>query len=311
VIHAALDRPGTPATGQAPRHRVQVALQSGGEGAQAGQFVGPDGSDPGWQVLAAEPGEHLAEGPDVVGSRPQLRAPLEDRLQLQVLVVGEAVGMAGEPAGHLPDGRRRWGDGAGHPPIGLQVVTDQAVAARKAQGGDLLVQLDGVDAALLDALLEVGLERIQLAGAVALPLAVDQLLPALGAGIALHGVASPAQLPRDRADAVALGEQVVDERVGLKARSANRPTGWTSAGSGPDLWRCCGCGPAGGGRRAAPWVVEVNGGRWFRLGPGSGSGRQARWRATQRSTALPRFCHRWNRSATCTASGAPRRTPSA
>jgi len=45
------------------------------------------------------------------------------------------------------------------------------------------------------------------------------------------------------------------------------------------------------------------------VGGGSGSARQPRWAATHFSTALARFCPRWNRWATWTASGAPARAP--
>ena len=81
-----------------------------------------------------------------------------------------------------------------------------------------------------------------------------------------------------------------------RARSANRPVGAASsdARTGTCRGRVCSCGSSGSAS-----------------GPGSGARRQARWRATHPSTALPRFCHRWKRSATCTASGAPHRAPSA
>lgn len=72
-------------------------------------------------------------------------------------------------------------------------------------------------------------------------------------------------------------------------RSARRPTGAESS-----------CGRPGSGR-VAPGGVPV----------GDGLRRHSRWAATQVSTARPRPRHRWNRSATCRASGAPRRAPSA
>jgi hypothetical protein len=103
VVHPTLDWSGTPSSRQPGGDRVQVALQPGGERAQPGQAVGvaADGGDPCRELLAAKVGEHLTEGPDVVGSRSEFRAPLQDRLQPQVLVLGETVGVAGEPAGHL------------------------------------------------------------------------------------------------------------------------------------------------------------------------------------------------------------------
>lgn len=60
-------------------------------------------------------------------------------------------------------------------------------------------------------------------------------------------------------------------------------------------------GPAGPG---SPCGMSVFGG----VG-GVGTRRHSRWAATQVSTARPRPCHRWNRSASWRASGAPRRAP--
>jgi hypothetical protein len=39
-----------------------------------------------------------------------------------------------------------------------------------------------------------------------LPAAIDQFLPGGGAGVALHGMPSLAQVPGDRADSMAVGE---------------------------------------------------------------------------------------------------------
>lgn len=43
--------------------------------------------------------------------------------------------------------------------------------------------------------------------------AVGEFLPGGGAGVALHGVQAPAQVPGDLPQAAALGEQVVRDRV--------------------------------------------------------------------------------------------------
>ena len=76
------------------------------------------------------------------------------------------------------------------------------------QPGDAAVALAGV-------LVQVGLERIQLAGPRALPAPVGEFLPGGGAGVALDGMQSPAQVPGDLPQAAPLGEQPVDERVVL------------------------------------------------------------------------------------------------
>jgi hypothetical protein len=76
--------PGTPPGRQAAGHRGKVVLQPGGKRAQPRQVVGVE-----------------------------LRALLQDRFRPRVLVLGQAVGMTGEPAGHLPDRwRRRAADAA-------------------------------------------------------------------------------------------------------------------------------------------------------------------------------------------------------
>jgi hypothetical protein len=66
---------------------------------------------PGREFLAAELGEHLAEGADVAGGRAQFRALLQDRLEPHLVVLGQGGGVAGEPTGDLP--HRGWGGAAG------------------------------------------------------------------------------------------------------------------------------------------------------------------------------------------------------
>src|SRR6266542_3549914 len=105
------------------------------------------------------------------------------------------------------------GGAVGPDPVGVQVAADQGVAAGKAPRADLAVELGGVAAALLPALLQVRLERVQLAGARLAPLAVDQFLPGDRAGIPLHGVTTPAKVPSDGAQTMPLGEQAVHQRM--------------------------------------------------------------------------------------------------
>src|SRR6266508_3516422 len=104
MIHATLDGPGVPSRGQPPGDRVQVAGQAVGERGQARQALGADRGDPGREFLAAELGEHLAEGADVAGGRAQFRALLQDRLEPHLVVLGQGGGVAGEPSGVLPHG---------------------------------------------------------------------------------------------------------------------------------------------------------------------------------------------------------------
>jgi hypothetical protein len=112
--------------------------------------------------------------------------------------------------------------------------------------------------------------------------AAGQFLPGGGAGVPLHGVQSPAQVPGDLPQPASLSDQLVHPGVVLPG----------PAGQLPGQVRRCSAGRRG--RR----------GLW----PGGNPARQARCAATHRS-ALARFCHRWKRSATWTAS-APRCVPS-
>src|SRR5215472_11645528 len=121
--------------------------------------------------------------------------------------------MAGEPAGYLADSRWRGPERRFGRTVLVEVVTDNGVAAGVAQRADLAEQLGGVAAAFVCTLVQAGLERVQLAGPWCLPAAIDQLLPGGRAGVALHGVPSPAQVPGDRADPVPVGEQLVHHRV--------------------------------------------------------------------------------------------------
>jgi hypothetical protein len=79
--------------------RSLVRLSANAVG-QAG--LGADRGDPGREFLAAELGEHLAEGADVAGGRARFRALLQDRLDPHLVVLGQGGGVAGEPTGDLP-----------------------------------------------------------------------------------------------------------------------------------------------------------------------------------------------------------------
>ena len=130
-----------------------------------------------------------------------------------LLVSGQGIRMAGEPAADLPDTRwwreeRRCGEA-----VLVKGVTDGGIAAGVAERADLPEQPGYVAAAFRRALVQMGLERVQHAGARRLPAAIDKLLPGGGAGVALHGVPSPAQMPGDGPDPVPFSQQLVHHRV--------------------------------------------------------------------------------------------------
>jgi hypothetical protein len=64
--------------------------------------------------------------------------------------------------------------------------------------------------AAVGVLVEVGLERVELARAGSLPAAVGELLPGGGAVEPLDGVQAPAQVAGDLAEPASLGAQLVD-----------------------------------------------------------------------------------------------------
>jgi hypothetical protein len=53
--------------------------------------IGADAGDPPGQALASELGEQLAEPADVARTSRKLRAPLQDRLQLRLLVLSDPI----------------------------------------------------------------------------------------------------------------------------------------------------------------------------------------------------------------------------
>jgi len=132
-------------------------------------------------------------------------------LELSGLLLAQRVRMAGEPAGHLTNGRwsqRRFGG---------------CLAGRESAGGPVPQGgVADVDSPLVEFALEVFDHHV--AGLPPLPQVVgvrvedagaawpdgDLVLPAGGAGIPLHGVPSPAKPVCDRADAYPRIEQVMD-----------------------------------------------------------------------------------------------------
>ena len=171
------------------------------------------------------------------GSVLKFGAASQQGLELGLLVFGQGIGMAGEPAGDLPDGRwRRRGRRCGGAVL-LTVVADDGVAAVIAERAELPEQLGDVAAAFLAALAQMGLEGIQLAGTRCLPAAIDEFLPGGGAGVTLHGVLSPAQMPGDRPDPVPAGQQLVHHRV-MPAGPPGELPGRLRLGLGDWRWLC-------------------------------------------------------------------------
>ena len=252
VVDASFDGSGIPAGCQAQRDGVEVLFQAFGKGGDAGQAGGAGTSDPLREVLAGELGDHDGERPDLLACGAELGAAFQDGLEPGPLVVGERARAAGDPACDLPDGRRgRWQRRPGGAVLG-KVVADDGVAAVVAERGDLLEEPGDAAAADVGVLVQVGLERVELARARLLPAAVGEFLPGRGAGVALDGVQSPAQVAGDLPQAAALGEQAMDGRVvsagavGVLARRI-RPRG----GRRPRRR-----GLRGGGRRGI-WFVEA------------------------------------------------------
>ena len=96
---------------------------------------------------------------------------------------------------------------------------------------------------LAGVLVQVGLERVEFAGARCLPPAVDEFLPGGGAVVTLDGVQPPAQVPGDLPQAAPLGPQGMDQGVvapgalgelpgRLRCRLAGRPCGRHRVASG-------------------------------------------------------------------------------
>jgi hypothetical protein len=221
------------------------------------------------EVLAGELGEHGGERADLVAGGLEFGAAAEDGFEPGPLVLGEGVRAAGEPAGDVADGRRgrrqRFPGGA----VPGEVVADDGVAAVVAERLDLTEQAEGAAAAGVRVLVQVGLERVELARARSLPAAVGEFLPGGGAVVTLDGVQAPAQVAGDLPQAAPLGPQPVDQRVVPLDAIGVLP-----------------------GRLRLPGLRRPGAGASSSAGRGPGSARQDRWAATHFSTALARFCHR-------------------
>jgi hypothetical protein len=167
-------------------------------------------------------------------------------------------------------------------------VADVGGAAWVSAVAQFLVQLGGVGAAGAPPFAQVSRVLVENAGLPAGAVVDEELFGAGGAGEAADGVAGQAEGGGDLAVVAVLGQQPVDVGVPGRVRPAILPD---RGGSGDGSGR--GAGAAGTSADAA-----------------TAAGRCSRWRLTARSTASPRLCHRCQRSATWTASGAPRVPPS-
>ena len=217
AVDASLDGSGAPARGQALGDSVEVLLQALGERRDARQPGLARGGHPLRQVLAGEVCDHGGEGTDLAGYGLQLGAAVQDGLEPGLLVLGQGVRAAAEPVGDVPDGRRRLAERCFLRADLVEVVADDGVAAVVAEGFDLVEQAGEAAVSFAGVLVEVGLERVELAGPRGLPAAVGQFLPRGGSVVALDGVQAPAQVAADLPQPASLGPQGADLLV-LAAR---------------------------------------------------------------------------------------------
>lgn len=141
--------------------------------------------------LAGELGEHAGECADLVRCCLQLGAAVQDGREPGFLVLGQGVRAAGQPVRNVPDGGRGLGKRCPRGADLVEVVADDGVAAVVAEVADLAEQAGEAAVSLAGVLVQVGLERVEFAGARCLPPAVDEFLPGGGAVVTLDGVQPP------------------------------------------------------------------------------------------------------------------------
>ena len=236
-----------------------------------------------------------------VAASPGLASSSWARVAVSSLV--QVIGAGHDPPGDLAGlgGRRRGrggelglGPGLAVAAVGgaelAQVAEDGLDVAVPAAGPDLGVQGGGAGDAVVPPLVEVGLERVQDGGPAG---GLDQqFVDAGGIGELGGGAAGQPQAAGDLADGAAFGAQRLDRGVAVPV-----------PGDQPPLVAVHVAEPVRPGRAARPGCRKLRVSA-CRAGGGPGTARQAR---TVFSTASARFCHRWNRSATCTAAGAASR----
>ena len=212
--------------GQPGDHGFEVGDQSAGEAGDPGQLRVAGGADPVRQVSTRALGEYPREVADEFVSLLQLWAGVEHRLELLAFVLGERVGVTGDPAGDGADGRRRGSRRGCIRPLKAAAgpVAQAAVGHRMAAVGKLLAQLDDADLAvrLIDAPLQEEPVQVEAAGAGAA--SGDHVLPAGGASIPLDGVPPPAQVASDGTQPHPIAQQTVDQSV-MSAHPLCAPAG--------------------------------------------------------------------------------------
>jgi hypothetical protein len=164
-------------------------------------------------MLAGKIGDHGGEGADLAGCGVQFGAAVQDGLELGALVLGEVVGAAAEPVGDVPDGRRGLAERCLLRAGAVEVAADDGVAAVVAEGLDLVEQAGEAAVAAVGVPVQVGLERVELAGSLCRPAALGEFLPGGGAVVALDGVQSPAKVAGDLPQPAPFGAQRVDQLV--------------------------------------------------------------------------------------------------
>lgn len=209
----AFDGAGAVGHAEAGDDGVEVLAEAGHEGVQGGQVVALDTGNPLVQVPALTVVHELGERADVVGGAIERGAAGQNRLEALGLVVGETVGVPGEPASHVPHrgclARRIEREGfaeLGH------VLLHDALAAGLAVLAYFLEQPAADGAALGPPLVEVGLVGVEDAGAAGPP-PDQELVCARRVGEAADGIASQPELTADRSQPNSLVEESVDSSM--------------------------------------------------------------------------------------------------
>ena len=193
-----------------------VAFDAAGEGVQVGLVVGFDGGDPVVEAVAVPAGEDLGELGDVAGKGVQVRAAFPGPGEPGFLVIIQGVRVLEYPAGQVAGFWRSGGGGRGGAGSAERedVVADGPVAALVAAVLELGVQPADVGAALVPPLVQVGLVVVE-ERRPPVPDLGEQFPGGGGAVEAADGLLGQAGLPHDRLDALALGAQRLDLLIPL------------------------------------------------------------------------------------------------
>lgn len=182
----------------------------------------------------------------------------QDAFEVFALAVGEGVGMAHDP-GRDPAGaenRPRWFGGCGAGTEGRDVLGDHDAAAAVAAFADLTEQGRSVGGTTEEALLQVGLEPVDVAVRAAIACGGDDL-GEVSVQVVADGLAVTAQAGGDRADRPAAFTQLVGVGVPLPDAGQELSVRWVARLRWPDQ-RGTGDGP-GLAPAEAPGLVLKNG----------------------------------------------------